>query len=351
MADSDDKTQDGAHKKTLTLKGGPSAGARPGMSRGPRTVVVERKNRVVPHGNAPAPTRPASANSAAPARPQSPASRDGGRPAPRNNSLNNVPRNPGLSSAESEARARALAQAGARQAEDNRRAQEAEARRAEEDARRREIREAAAKADADRAAAAAAAAAEAQAAVVEAERPAPAPSQTEERPAPARSGGFEARRPAAGPGADRRPGGPSTGDRRPGAPGADRRPAGTSTSRPGAPGADRRPGAFSRPGGPAPIPNVPTPPSEADGRRTRSVPPAAGRPVETEEQRRAAARATPERPTRRADETAFARGRLTVSTATTESDRDRGPSLAAMRRRRDKKMGRNQQQAPKLAVK
>ncbi|HWU18696.1 MAG TPA: translation initiation factor IF-2, partial [Devosia sp.] len=44
-----------------------------------------------------------------------------------------------------------------------------------------------------------------------------------------------------------------------------------------------------------------------------------------------------------------ARGRLTVASATTESDRDRGPSLAAMRRRRDKKMGRNQQTAPKLS--
>ena len=35
MADSEDKHDDGAHKKTLTLKGGPSVGARPGMSRGP----------------------------------------------------------------------------------------------------------------------------------------------------------------------------------------------------------------------------------------------------------------------------------------------------------------------------
>src|SRR6218665_3049765 len=60
MADSDDKTQDGAHKKTLTLKGGPSAGARPGMSRGGRrTVVVERKNRGVPHGTPSPPPPPA----------------------------------------------------------------------------------------------------------------------------------------------------------------------------------------------------------------------------------------------------------------------------------------------------
>ncbi len=340
MADSDDKTQDGAHKKTLTLKGGPSAGARPGMSRGPRTVVVEKRTRVVPHTNPSAPARPAS-NGAAPARPPTRSS-DTGRPPQRPTVNPNVPRNPGLSSAEAEARARVLAQAGARQAEDDRRAREADARRTEEDARRREIREAATRADVERAAAVAAA----EAATVEADRP--ASQSAEERPAaPARPGGFEARRPSA-PGADRRPGGPST-DRRPGGPSTstDRRPGGPSTGRPAAPGGARP--SFSRPGGPAPIPNVPTPPSEADGRRTRTVPPAAGRPPETEEQRRAAARATPERPNRRADEAAFARSRLTVSTATTESDRDRGPSLAAMRRRRDKKMGRNQQVAPKLA--
>ena len=78
---------------------------------------------------------------------------------------------------------------------------------------------------------------------------------------------------------------------------------------------------------------------------------AAGRwkaPPSSRSARRAAPR-RPSRPTRKAgDENAFARGRLTVSTAGVESDRDKGPSLAAMRRRRDKKMGRNQQAAPKL---
>ncbi len=368
MADSDDKTQDGAHKKTLTLKGGPAVGARPGMSRGPRTVVVERKTRVVPHGTTAAPARPAgNAPSAAPAPRQAPAARgDGGRPQTRTPAAP-VPRSPGLSSAEAEARARALREAGARQAEDNRRAAEADARRAEEDARRRELREAAARADAEREAAAAAATA-AETATIEAERPVAEPVVEEraERPAPVSrsTGSYEARRPStapgadrrpSGPGADRRPGGPST-DRRPGPPGADRRPGGPSTGRPGGPMGDRRPagpgGADRRPGGgfsrgPAPIPNVPAPPSEADGRRTRSVPPAGGRPMETENARRTGA--TPERPTRRAGEEEFARARLTVSTATTESDRDRGPSLAAMRRRRDKKMGRNVQAAPKLA--
>ncbi|MEO6014190.1 MAG: translation initiation factor IF-2 [Devosia sp.] len=342
MADSDDKREDGgAGKKTLTLKGGPAMGARPGMSRGARTVVVEKRTRVVPHTNAGAPARPAAAAPAAPARPQTPStSRDTGRPQAR--PVTAAPRQAGLSATEADARARVLRESGARQAEDNRRAQEADARRVEEDARRREIRESAARADATRAAEVAAAQ---QAATIEAERPAEAPAAADERSAP-RTGGVESRRPPA-PGA--RPGAPSTS--RPGAP-TDRRPGGTSTARPGAPGADRRPGGFSRPGGPAPIPNQPpATPSEADGRRTRTVAPVGGRPVESEEARRAAARATPERPNRRGGEaeTAFARSRLTVSTATTESDRDRGPSLAAMRRRRDKKMGRNQQQAPKLA--
>ncbi|MGN6157573.1 MAG: translation initiation factor IF-2 [Devosia sp.] len=366
MADSDDKTQDGAHKKTLTLKGGPSAGARPGMSRGARTVVVERKTRVVPHGATGAPARQAAPPPSAAGTPrQAPAGgRDGARPSLRT-PASPVPRSAGLSSTEAEARARALREAAARSAEDDRRAAEAEARRAEEDARRREIREAAARADAERAAAQAAA----ETATIEAERPAEPvrderPALRDERPAPAaRTGGYEARRPAS-PSTDRRPGGPGGYERRPaGAPGADRRPGGPGAGRPGAPGADRRPagpgGVDRRPGGPsarpaggygrgpAPIPNVPAPPSEADGRRTRTVPPAGGRPMETENARRAGA--TPERPTRRDSEDAFGRSRLTLSSATTESDRDRGPSLAAMRRRRDKKMGRNVQAAPKLS--
>jgi len=315
MADSDDKTQDGTHKKTLTLKGGPAVGARPGMSRGPRTVVVERKNRVVPHGNA-APARPSPTGNAAPL-----TGRSGGPGRAPLRTAPAAPRNTGLSAAEADARARALRDAAARSAEDNRRAAEAEARRAEEDARRREIREAAARADAERAAAAAAA----EAATLEAERPA-APAE------PARAG-LEARRPAA-PGADRRP----PAERRPGGP-ADRRPAGPATARTG----------FSRPGGPAPIPNVPTPPSEADGRRTRTVAPTGGRPADAEAEARRNARVQPERPGRRTDDANFGRARLTVASATTESDRDRGPSLAAMRRRRDKKLGRNQQVQPKLS--
>tara|TARA_R110002124_G_scaffold109676_17_gene262986 strand:- start:15337 stop:17391 length:2055 start_codon:yes stop_codon:yes gene_type:complete len=99
----------------------------------------------------------------------------------------------------------------------------------------------------------------------------------------------------------------------------------------------------------APIGNVPPAgPNEADGRKIRSGSPQVRPTTEAElENARRASRATPERPTRRTGQE-NARGRLTVTNAGAESDRDKGPSLAAMRRRRDKKMGRNQQEAPKL---
>jgi translation initiation factor IF-2 len=341
MADSDDKTHDGAHKKTLTLKGGPAVGARPGMSRSGRpTVVVERKTRVVPHGNTGAPR--AGGPAPRPSSPAAPIARGGdasGRAGASRTPAAPVPRNVGLSAAEADARARALREAAARLADEDRRAQEAEARRAEEDARRREIREAAARADAERAAQAAR-----EAEVLEAERP--AETTIEERPERAErpaARGYEARGPRPAPGADRRPGGAPAGRssdyRRPGSPAGERRPGGPSTGRP----------AFGR--GPAPIPNVPPAPSEADGRRTRSVPPSGARPsLDLEAEARRGSRVQPERPNRRAgDDDAFTRSRLTLSSATTESDRDRGPSLAAMRRRRDKKLGRTQTAQPKLS--
>ena len=345
MADSDDKQQDGAPKKTLTLKSGSAVGARPGMSRGPRTVVVEKRTRIVPRGaTGSAPHTPAPPHTSAPphtpqasapsaARPSAPPSRnDGGRPPLRSNS--SVPRQAGLSATEADARARALREASARQADDNRRAQEAEARRAEEDARRKEIRDAAARDDAARAARNA----EAQTATLEAER-APVAETASAAAAAARPAA-----PAAAPSSST----PAPRQMEPRRPGGVTRP-------PVNPDARRTAGGFSRPGGPAPIPNVPpAPPNDADGRRTRTVAPAAGKTsadlhAADAESARRATRATPERPVRKAGESdAFARGRLTVVNAGTESDRDRGPSLAAMRRRRDKKMGRNQQAAPKL---
>jgi translation initiation factor IF-2 len=373
MADNDDKrTDDTGAKKTLTLKGGPGLGNRPGMSRGPSrsTVVVEKRTRLVPKPNAPSvPHRPAPA-AGAPSQSQRPAA---GRPAA-------APRAPlGLSAAEAEARRQALALAGARQAEDKERFAAEEARRVEDDARRRQIREDAERADEARrqveteapASAPVGAAPEATAPVetpAAAPETAPAPVEAAQpafTPASQRNAGPSSVRVVAGrpgqpprpvrPAGEARPSGntrpeserganalikPGAAGARPGTAGA--RPSGTA----GRPAGERRP-----PGsGMAPIGNVPpAPPSEADGRKVRTGAPQTRPTTEAElENARRASRATPERPTRRTGEDANARGRLTVTNAGSESDRDKGPSLAAMRRRRDKKMGRNQQEAPKL---
>jgi translation initiation factor IF-2 len=366
MADNDDnRTEDTSAKKTLTLKGGPGLGNRPGMSRGPSrsTVVVEKRTRLVPKPNAPmgAPQRP---QSAAPSNP-------GSRPPLSRPTQQRAPL--GLSAAEAEARQRALALAGARAAEDQERFAAEEARRVEEDARRRQVREEAEQAERERAASETAAAAPAvvetpaaPAAPVAAAEAAPAREEAPSLPpASQRNAGPSSVRVVAGrpgqpprpvrqerpsntrPESERganayiKPGQPGAPGARPGAPGA--RPSGTAGRPPG----ERRPAGA----GMAPIGNVPpAPPSEADGRKVRTGAPQVRPTTEAElENARRASRATPERPTRRAGEDASARGRLTVSSATTENDRDRGPSLAAMRRRRDKKMGRNQQEAPKLS--
>jgi translation initiation factor IF-2 len=301
MADNDDKRDDHAGgKKTLTLKGGPAMGGlRPGLGRSSRTVVVEKRTRRVGPPGSPGASPHAPAGSApAPRSASGPSAGSAARPPLRGNGPGIRP-SVGLSQTENIARERALREAAARQVEETARAAAEEARRAEEDARRRAAREA------EEQARAAAAAAEAEAragdtAVIE-QAPemrtvAPRPTAAPRRPAPV------SRAPARGPDLNNLP---------------------------------------------------PAPPSEADGRRARTAPPATGaRPLvgaaELENARRART-AQPERPTRRAsDEAAFSRGRLTVSSATTESDRDRGPSLAAMRRRRDKQRGKSAAPAEKL---
>jgi translation initiation factor IF-2 len=326
MADNDDKREDSGAggKKTLTLKATPNLGNRPNMARSSRTVVVEKRTRFVPasapphvpHGSTgTAPSRPqtSSAPAGASQRPQGsppqgnrPQGAPGGRPSYDNRSNSSRPplrsggpaRPTGLSSTESDARARALREAAGRQAEDEARHRAEEARRNEEDARRRALREEAQRAEDERQRAI-----EAEKAVAEVAEVSNVSREPRVSPAARAAERGPVRRPT-----------------------------------PAQPGAN--------------IP--PAPPSEADGRKTRTAP--AARPLvsanELENARRGGAArvpATPERPTRRAGEEAFARSRLTLSSATTESDRDRGPSLAAMRRRQNKKMGRNQQAAPKLS--
>jgi len=347
MADNDDKRTDdnsGAGKKTLTLKGGPGLGNRSGMSRGPSrsTVVVEKRTRVIPKPGAQggANQRPGGAGASGGNRP--PMSRPG------QGGQNRAPL--GLSAAEAEARRAVLREAGARAAEEQARFAAEEARRIEEDARRRQIREEAARQEEERRTA------EAAAAAAEAAPPQAEAAPAAEEPAPSRPE----------PAAPQRPTGPSSVRvvaGRPGQPPRQTRPAGERPSPNTRPANERganalRPGAAGRPenrrpagGGMAPIGNVPpAPPSEADGRKIRTGAPS-NRPIVNEaelENARRASRATPERPSRRVDD-GSQRGRLTVSSATTESDRDRGPSLAAMRRRRDKKMGRNQSTQPKIS--
>ncbi|MEQ8598785.1 MAG: translation initiation factor IF-2 [Devosia sp.] len=344
MADNDDKrSDDTGAKKTLTLKGGAGLGNRPGgTSRGPSrsTVVVEKRTRVVPKpGGQPGMGGGGGGRSGAPGG-------QGGRPQGRPMQQQN--RAPlGLSAAEAEARRQALAMAGARQAEDKERFAAEEARRIEDDNRRRQVREEAARAEEERRQADEARRTEEAA---EATRPEPEQPREEIVPASQRNPGPSAVRTVAGrPGQPPRPqraerpaGRPGEGER--GArPAGERRPAGTGAARPG--------GARPAGAGMAPIGNVPpAPPSEADGRRTRTGAPQQRPTTQAEiENARRASRAQPERPSRRTAGDNSSRGRLTVASATTESDRDRGPSLAAMRRRRDKKMGRNQQDAPKLS--
>jgi translation initiation factor IF-2 len=300
MADNDDKLDDnaGAGKKTLTLKGGPSFGARPGMSRNSRTVVVEKRTRRI---GAPGTPGVSSAPSNPSPRPPSMQTPTPQAPRPQFRQQNSGRPSGGLTSNESSARERALREAGARQAEEQARAAADERRRGEEDARRRAIREAEERA---------------RIAAEEAANPQPAPAEAEV---------IEADLTAVPPAVRPRP---------------------AETRRPAS--AAPRPQA-----GPAVVDIPPAPPSEADGRRARSAPPAtSARPIvgaaELENARRAS-RAAPERPAKRAGEEVNLRGRLTVTNAGVDSDRDKGPSLAAMRRRRDKQRGKSVAAPVKLA--
>jgi translation initiation factor IF-2 len=292
MADNDDKRneQSAGGKKTLSLKGGPGMGGRPNLSRSSRnTVVVEKRTRFVPPGAPALHGRPAAGATARP----HPTQVNGQAPRPQQARPPVSPRNSGgLSATESDARARALREAASRAVAEEAQARAEDARRAEEDSRRRALRE-----EAQREEEARQRAAEGERAVEEVAEVSTVSREPRISPA--------------------------------------RRAAATPQNR-------AVPSAADLP---------PAPPSEADGRKIRTaVAPRSGlvNAAELENARRAS-RAAPERPVRRAGEDANARGRLTVVNAGTESDRDRGPSLAAMRRRRDKKMGRTMQAQPKLS--
>ncbi|HHB82636.1 MAG TPA: translation initiation factor IF-2 [Devosia sp.] len=149
MSDKDNNNDDttGQAKKTLSLKTGPGGAGRPIVARSTRSVVVERRTRrVVTPGAGPsgaagaAPLgRPNTAKPAqgTPARPPRGATPSRGRPTSRP-----TPAAPqGLTSSEASARAKALQNAAARQAQDAAMAEADNRRRAEEDIRRKAKRE------------------------------------------------------------------------------------------------------------------------------------------------------------------------------------------------------------------
>ncbi len=288
MSDQDDKRDDttsgGGPKKTLTLKGAPNLGGRPGVARSSRAVVVEKRTRRVG-----APAGPGPAARPQPAKPAGRGGGQGGERPPRPSAPRPQPRTGGgLTAGENSARERVLREAAARQHEEQKRFAEEERRRVEEDTRRRAQRE-----EEERRRAA-----EAEAAA--------APAPAEEAPAAAK----------------------------PEAPAARTRPANNA----------RR----AEPAMPAPTPAD----AEADAeRRTRGrgVQPKGLVNADELERARRAARPSPT-PTRRGAPGGNNRGRLTVTTALTDGgDRDRSPSLAAMRRRREKQRGKQREVQPKLS--
>ncbi|AVX02751.1 translation initiation factor IF-2 [Maritalea myrionectae] len=288
MSDKDngsDATPGGGGKKTLTLKGAPGGGARPGGTRSSRTVVVETRNRRI---NPPA----AGANRARPQqggpaqgenRPQ-----QGGGKKPGQRPQNRRPQQgggrppaqQGLTSSESAARERALREAAARADDEARQAQEAARRRAEEDARRKQERE-------------------------EAER---RRIEEEERLEAERVAREEAERKKE---------------------------------------ADKPKGKAEAPveakadpvaNAPAADPNRKGGGNKHDGPRNKSL-------VNEEELERAKRAARPQ-PSKKPAADDRRKTRLTVTTALSgDSERDRGPSLAAMKRRREKQKGRGPQKA------
>ncbi|VAW21733.1 Translation initiation factor 2, partial [hydrothermal vent metagenome] len=270
MTDKDDKRNENSlgtpGKKTLSLKGGSGSSGRPTVARSTRSVVVERRTRrVVKPGNT--------------ARPHGTNAQNTNKPAPkRSQSSKGSPQlRTGLTSLEATARARALREAAARQADDNAKAEADIRRREQEDARRLALRkeqedELNKKKEAEEAAVIAAAAAAA--------KPKKQPKQQKAEPEIAAA--------------------------------------------------------------------PPPPPGEEDGRTRRSAgAPQKNKLVGREELERAKRNARPQPNRRPGGDANRNRGRLTVTSALNPNER--APSLAAMRRRREKQRGKPREAQPKIA--
>lgn len=287
MSDKDNNNNDGdSPKKTLSLKGRTGAAGRPVVARSTRSVVVERRTRRVMPGTGP--TAHPSVPKSAPAASRPPARQAGThKPRPHQARGNAPASRQGLTSLEASARARALQNAAARQAEENAQLQKDNVRRQEEDQRR-----AAVKAE--------------QEAQVKAAQDAKEQAEQEKL-----SLVEEAKKPAVK-----------------------------------KPGARNVPQKSSEPDMPPP-PVLPA--GEEDGRARRSAgAPQKNKLVGAEELERARKNARPQ-PSRRATGDANRnRSRLTVTSALNPNER-RGPSLAATRRRRDKQRGKPREAQPKIS--
>ncbi|HFC04891.1 MAG TPA: translation initiation factor IF-2 [Rhizobiales bacterium] len=287
MSDKDNNNNDGdSSKKTLSLKGRAGGPGRPVVARSTRSVVVERRTRRVMPGTgaSPRPSTPKPASSA----PKAP-TRQAGTNKPRlQQGRGNAPAaRQGLTSLEASARARALQNAAARQAEENAQLQKDVARRQEEDQRR-----AAVKAE--------------QEARVKAEQDAIALAEQEKLRL-----AEEAKKPAAKKPAAKKPS--------------------NEANEPDMP--------------PPPV----LPAGEEDGRARRSAgAPQKNKLVGAEELERARKNARPQPSRRSTGDANRNRSRLTVTSALNPNER-RGPSLAATRRRRDKQRGKPREAQPKIS--
>ncbi|GGA41569.1 translation initiation factor IF-2 [Pelagibacterium lentulum] len=289
MTDKDKNSDNsGSGKKTLSLKGAPNVGARPGVSRSSRTVVVEKRTRRVGAPGAPGAGAPSGAPGGG-GRPQG-GNRPGGRPqggAPRSGGAPST----SLTQNEAQARERALREAAARAEEDRIKAEEEARRHAEIDARRKAERE-----EAERQVA------------LEAER------KAQEAEAEKQKDELDEIVPV------------KAGQARP------------------KPAHKPSPKAAMQPDMPPP----PPPGEGEDDRVRRRAAPAPKALVDKDELERAKRNAAPKPSATPARRDSNSRGRLNVNSALDENDRR--PSLAAMRRRQNKKMGKTAKVAqPKLS--
>jgi len=297
MSDNDkrsDANQDGGNK-TLSLKGGPAAGGRPGGARSSRTVVVEKRTRQFTSpgagagGGAPRPKASENGGQAGKPggkpggqRPQQNRRQDGNR----NRPAGGAPRSNakiGLTSSESEKRERALRAAAARADEERLAGEAAEKRRIDEAAQRKTAR-----LEAE------------QAAALEAARAAEAAVAAEREEAKQKAEGAKAK--------------------------AKPKPAAA---------APAKPGVNEQPAPPTERANSKSPDQHA--RKTNA-------PLVRQDELERAKRAAKPQPSKKSTVDDRRKTRLTVTSATRgDSERDRGPSMAAMRRRRAKQRGKGPQ--------